>query len=286
VRIIATDRAPVTGLTYTASGEQLIVRTGTPSSHLTALAVATGAVVWERTLSGPSALAPNGRRVAGRDARGDTTVWDTADWRAIAHFNHDWDPEYRFTFSPDGGQLAGIGYGGRIWRWTVPPGYPAEPLEVPNEALGVRYSPGGRWLVALARPTKLRFWEHSTGQVFTDIEFPKVPVQNLRFELSPDEDTVAVLLEKPLLLSITRAREPLTLTASRGYVFSAAFSHRGQQFATGTNDGVRVFDARTGGEQRWFDFDCGAVVALACSPDGLTCAAGGENGQVVVWDVE
>ena len=83
-----------------------------------------------------------------------------------------------------------------------------------------------------------------------------------------------------------RLREPVPLTRSRGLVLAAAFAPDGRRFLTGTNDGVRVWDVGTGSEQNGFEFGFGAALALAFAPDGLTCAAGGENGQVVVWDVD
>jgi WD40 repeat protein len=111
-------------------------------------------------------------------------------------------------------------------------------------------------------------------------------VGNVRFDLSPDEDTIAVLLEKPVLLSIGHRHEPRPLTASRGLVFSTAFSPDGKRLLLGTNDGIRVWDVPNGVDSKWFDFGFGAATALSFSPDGLTCAAGGENGQIVVWDVD
>lgn len=49
---------------------------------------------------------------------------------------------------------------------------------------------------------------------------------------------------------------------------------------------VRVWDVKTGELLRSYDWKVGAVTALAFAPDGLTVAAGGEKGQVVVWDWE
>ena len=39
-------------------------------------------------------------------------------------------------------------------------------------------------------------------------------------------------------------------------------------------------------ERQRFAWDVGPVQALAFAADGLTCAAGGATGRVVLWDVD
>jgi WD40 repeat protein len=79
----------------------------------------------------------------------------------------------------------------------------------------------------------------------------------------------------------------VTCSHARGKVTDVAASPCGKWFATsGTDDTVRLWDASIGAPGPVFDWKLGSVTALAFSPDGLTCAAGGEKGQVVVWDVD
>ena len=56
--------------------------------------------------------------------------------------------------------------------------------------------------------------------------------------------------------------------------------------STGTDGTVRFWTPGHGKEEKAYNWNIGRVTAVAFAPDGLTCAAGGENGQVVVWDVD
>jgi WD40 repeat protein len=81
-----------------------------------------------------------------------------------------------------------------------------------------------------------------------------------------------------------------TLTAGTGRqpaVWALGWTAGGKVLMTAGADGfVRLWDVAAVKELRSFAWDIGKVYCAAFAPDGLTCAAGGEKGQVVVWDVD
>ena len=56
--------------------------------------------------------------------------------------------------------------------------------------------------------------------------------------------------------------------------------------SVGRDGTIRMSDAETGETRQTLDFGVGEVRAAAFSPDGLSAAAGGAKGQIVVWDVD
>jgi len=48
---------------------------------------------------------------------------------------------------------------------------------------------------------------------------------------------------------------------------------------------VRWSDGTTGPGRGEFDCDIGDATAVAFSPDGHLCAAGGQDGRVAIWEV-
>jgi WD40 repeat protein len=74
---------------------------------------------------------------------------------------------------------------------------------------------------------------------------------------------------------------------SKGRVTDIAASPCGRWFASsGTDHTVRFWNSQTGVAGPVFDWRVGSLTAVAFSPDGLTCAAGGDGGQVVIWDID
>ena len=74
---------------------------------------------------------------------------------------------------------------------------------------------------------------------------------------------------------------------AKAQVIDLAYHPDGNTLAVVRSDGVALFlDAQTGAVRKRYAWKVGQLNSVAFSPDGLTCAAGGEKGQVVVWDVD
>jgi WD40 repeat protein len=74
---------------------------------------------------------------------------------------------------------------------------------------------------------------------------------------------------------------------SRKEFTGAAFHPSGRFLAATSNDNtVKFYDVATWGRSHAFDWDVGRLRSIAFSADGGLAAAGGDRGQIVVWDVD
>jgi hypothetical protein len=174
---------------------------------------------------------------------------DVIEWAKFGH---------SLAFAPGGGMLAAGLWNARVLCWEFPSGreLPGPRLKKKRRnprAWRLAFSPDGRMLAAADEGVAL----YDTGVAAPRAALPAGP-------------PVTELEGAP----------------ARPTVFDLALDPSGRLLATACGEPlVRWWDASTGAKRETFDWGIGGVTAVAFSADGCVCAAGGEDGQVAVWDV-
>lgn len=169
----------------------------------------------------------------------------------------------------------------RIWRIAVP----AESLlTYPHlhSVVDLSFSADGRWLVTANSDKLVQLWDASLATVLMVLSQDR-SVEAVA--LSADRSRLAVAAAKRIRLWDPNTRDALQLSFEHGEtVKDLEFQPGGELLVAGSRDGL-VRGWGPGGEPA---FEWPAEIklrVLAVSPDGATIAAGGEGGEIRVWDV-
>lgn len=210
------------------------------------------------------------------------------------------DPHLDFTnlrleFSPDGSRLWGIGsllhpqdFSYRVHCWDTADGHRTLSVEPPVGLDWITPSSDGRW--AVGRPgsaDELCFlnvrdesWRR-TGPLHSRVH---------AVAWCPDSRLVAVGTSDGVTLVNGMSGQLTARAEGKREAVPAVAVHptRRLLLTGGTDEVVRAWDY---GEdalspQAAFAWQIGRITTLAVSPDGLLAAAGGSDGEVVVWDLE
>jgi WD40 repeat protein len=176
-----------------------------------------------------------------------------------------------------------------VRRWTVSTADIAvESVTVSADgalfALTARSALGDRWA---DNPRQVEVWDGSTGRVQGHGAYSYGYAPTLRF--SPDATQLVGINDMTLLVwPVPRLGEPqLIRNDNRKDLTAVAFHPSGQQlYATSNDETVHVFDVATWERVKRFTWQIGKLKSIAVSPDGMLAAAGGENGAIVIWDLD
>lgn len=239
------------------------------------------------------AFSPDSALIATTTMNAALTVWD-ANARTARAWGHDIHTRYAPAFAPDGKSVAAGGTAG-VPVWSGPRGaleigtrYTFDGGSLTDRFDSVAFSPNGKWIAGHG-PFRAVIWDRAK---------PDKPVRMIPHMLepdfltclafSPDSERLAIGFERNAEIHPVRGKaKPVALKGHTRFVRAVGFTPDGRTLMTACGDGLaRLWNADTGELLRAYDFGIGRLYSGAFSPDGLTCAAGGETGDIVVWDVE
>jgi hypothetical protein len=159
-------------------------------------------------------------------------------------------------------------------------------------------APNGNSLAAGLWNNRILSWDLATGKPLPEPKLKKRKDPTAwRLAFGTHGGTLAAADETVTFYDTAAAQPQLALPPGpkfnheslpkRPFVFDLAFHPSAAFLAVANGDeSVRWHESRTGAERATFEWQIGSITAVAFSPDGSLCAAGGKDGEVAVWDVD
>ena len=258
------------------------------SPDLTRIAVGNSRPFWEDDANIPP--------VAVFDAASPTWHEDGSWWQEVVLSDDD-DAQVRgLAFAPDGNRLAVSFtvdleetrlYLLKVTDFAKGHREVLHPLDEGTEYAVLAFAPDGSTLATsggLDDHPAVTGWNAATLEPLRT--FVPKGARTLHLSYSPDGGTLAAVNAKTVFLLPPDLSVPRHTLAHPKQVNAVAFTPDGRHLLTTCQDAaVRVWDAATGKVVTSYDWNVGATTAVAVAPDGLTAAAAGQKGQVVLFDL-
>ncbi len=189
------------------------------------------------------------------------------------------------VFSPDGRLIATGSEDKSVKLWDAATGRDLRTLSGHGESIyHIRFAAGGQALTTISYDQTIRFWDLQTGRTARTATFQaRWPLFGAG--LSPDGNILATRNPDDTITLQTPATGRILQKLTPGPFRPATFSPDSRTLATGHEDGVTLWEVRSGRKVRTFQSPRQASRALAFSPDGGRLAAGGYDGHVKIWEV-
>ena len=227
------------------------------------------------------AWSPDASRIAAGSAVDGVRVWDAVTGEELLSLEHG-HKVWSVVWSPDGSRIATGSDGDGVRVWDAVTGENVLSLEHSHKVWSVAWSPDGSRIVTSSTFDGVRVWDAVTGKELLSLE------RGRGFDSvvwSPDGSRIVTssTFDGVRVWDVVTGKELLSLERGRGFG-SVVWSPDGRRIATGSDDGVRVWDAVLLSLERGHGLKRGhGVESVVWSPDGSRIAAGSFGG-VWVWD--
>jgi WD40 repeat protein len=296
MRILKGRRPNVCGLAFTPDGQRLFA--GTTDGTVT---------VWDTTCGGERGiltlgarlaypfyltLTPDGRTLAAGGQHLPLTFRDTFTGQPVALLPVELRGAFGLAFSPDSRTFTAVPARNEdrlhyLRRWDVGTGRELLPPLLTDGCTiaSPAFSPDSKALVVFVYDRTTRLFDLEAGE---ERACWRAPSEVNGLTRLPDGRTLAVTLSRSVVLwDVQRGKERGRLKGHTRRINGLAVAPDSRLLATASDDGmVRLWDAATWKCRAVLDWGIGAVRAVVFAPDGMTGVAGGERGDIVIWDVD
>lgn len=183
--------------------------------------------------------------------------------------------------TPDDRVLVTGGLDG-IRLWNIQAMKPIYTLVRFDVVTALAIHPNGYILASASQDGTLKLWNLRTSKLLEEIEGHQEAINTLTF--TPDgEILISGSRDRSIKLWRSGTGELLKTLENTGNINAIAVHPSGVLFASGSREGIRLWDIETGEIINTFAGHSDWVEALAFSPDGSMLASGGFDNQVKLW---
>lgn len=229
------------------------------------------------------ALSPDGKLLASLGFENEAQVWNLEQFARLFRRLKDDQEAYAVSFSPNGRILASGRVDGTIKLWDWQRRKLLRSLKAGEAGvLAVAFSPDGQ-ILASGNGRQTQLWNWRTGKVVRTLE--GIGGEAIAFSPNGEIFASAVTDGKTQTITLLDWRSGAVLqtlrVSFRDYGAAIAFSPDSQILASGSDEGIQLWDWRSGkamltipeGRERF-----------VFSPDGQTLASNSDSGRIKLWN--